>query len=79
MASTIPESLEGLPAMESINRIPFAEPLWHSRRSSPYYLDSHRRLQKEVRQYVNEKILPNSEAWERQGSVPAEVCIARSG
>jgi hypothetical protein len=59
--------------MEKVNQIPFAEPLWHSRKISPYYQDSHRRLQKEVRQYIDEKILPFSDAWERQGSVPAEV------
>lgn len=64
--------------MGTVNRAPFAEPLWHSRKASPYYLNSHHRLQKEVRQYVNAKILPFSEAWERQGSVPKEVRVSLS-
>jgi hypothetical protein len=79
MASTTPEAHERGPAREKVNQIPFAEPLWHSRKISPYYRDSHCRLQKEVRQYIDEKILPFSGAWERQGSVPAEVCTKQSG
>lgn len=75
MASTTPEAYKPLPVKDALNQVPFAEPLWHSRKVSPYYSESHRRLQKEVRQYVNENILPFCEQWERQGSVPGEVCL----
>ncbi|KAM0690587.1 hypothetical protein Q7P36_009355 [Cladosporium allicinum] len=73
MASTTPEAYKSLPAKDVLNNVPFAEPLWHSRKVSPYYKESHIRLQKEVRRYVDERILPFCEQWERQGSVPAEV------
>jgi hypothetical protein len=52
---------------------PFADPLWLNRTYSPYYTASHRRLQREVREYVDTHIAPFCEEWEQQGSVPAEV------
>lgn len=59
--------------MSSVSNIPFADPLWLNRYYSPYYNESHRRLQKEVREYVDTHIVPFCEEWERQGSVPPEV------
>jgi hypothetical protein len=73
MASTTLEAYNPLPVKDVLNNVPFAEPLWHSRRVSPYHEDSHVRLQKEVRRYVDKHILPFCEQWERQGAVPAEV------
>ncbi|GIC84206.1 acyl-CoA dehydrogenase family protein [Aspergillus udagawae] len=52
---------------------PFADPLWLNRIYSPYYTASHRRLQREVREYVDTHIAPFCEEWEQQGSVPIEV------
>lgn len=54
-------------------RVPFADPLWISRTISPYHNESHRKLQKEVREYVDNNLRPYAEEWERQGSVPIEV------
>lgn len=54
-------------------RVPFADPLWISRTISPYHNDSHRELQKEVREYVDANLRPYAEEWEREGSVPVEV------
>jgi hypothetical protein len=53
--------------------VPFADPLWISRTISPYHNDSHRRLHKEVREYVDNNLRPFAEEWEREGSVPVEV------
>ena len=54
--------------------VPFADPPWHQTGSnSPYYNESHKRLQREVREYVDEFVLPYAEDWEREGSVPEEV------
>lgn len=53
--------------------VPFAEPLWYTRNSSPFYNDSHRRLRDAVQTYVAEKITPNCAEWEAQGFVPKEV------
>ena len=74
MASKIPETYQ--PQADEVKqstKAPFAEPLWHSRGLSPYYTESHRLLQKEVREYVDVKLLPYSEQWEREGAIPAEV------
>ena len=57
----------------SVSNVPFADPLWLNRKHSPYYKDSHRKLQKEVRQYVDQYITPFCEEWEKQGFVPPEV------
>lgn len=54
---------------------PFSDPLWLSRGVSQYYKQSHVRLQKAARAYVDKHILPFSEEWERQGFVPDEVRI----
>jgi hypothetical protein len=53
--------------------IPYAEPLWYSRDITPFYNDSHRRLRKEVRRYLDEEILPFAYEWEEAGEVPDEV------
>ncbi|KAH8691353.1 acyl-CoA dehydrogenase/oxidase [Talaromyces proteolyticus] len=52
---------------------PFSDPIWISRGASPYYNESHRRLQKEAREYVDTYISPFCEQWEREGHVPAEA------
>jgi hypothetical protein len=57
---------------------PFSEALWLSRGYSPYYDDSHRRLQKEVREYVEASIAPHCEQWEKQGFVPPEVATTQA-
>jgi hypothetical protein len=57
----------------SVSNVPFADPLWLNRHQSPYYKESHHRLQKEVREYVDECIAPFCEEWEKQGFVPPEV------
>ena len=59
--------------MDSNAVVPFAEPLSHTREVSAYYNDSHWRLQRETRKYVDTYITPNCEAWEAEGSVPTEV------
>jgi hypothetical protein len=59
--------------MTSQSPVPFSDPLWYNRASSVYYNDSHRRLQREVREYVETCIAPFCDEWERAGTVPAEV------
>lgn len=55
--------------------IPYAEPPWYSRDSSPYYDDSHKKLREFVREYVENDLKPYAEDWEKQGFVPTEVSI----
>jgi hypothetical protein len=52
---------------------PYAEPVWSSRGYSAYYNDSHLRLRREIRAYVEKEIIPYAAEWEQAGSVPVEV------
>lgn len=52
------------------SKTPFAEPAWFGALSSPYYKASHRKLQRFIRQYVEENIAPNVDGWEEAGEVP---------
>ncbi|KAH7385814.1 acyl-CoA dehydrogenase/oxidase [Pyrenochaeta sp. MPI-SDFR-AT-0127] len=51
----------------------YSDPLHLTRAASPYYQDSHYRLQREIREYVDKHIAPFCEEWERNGNVPPEV------
>ena len=57
----------------TLHKALFSDPLSLTRNASPYYKDSHRRLQREIREYVDEHISPNCEKWEAEGHVPREV------
>lgn len=61
--------------MSNSSVVPFGEPLWYSRGSSPYYNDSHKRLRDSVRAYIEDHIIPHCAEWEAAGHVPKEVCI----
>jgi len=63
--SQVPEPL-GNPA-------PFAEPAWYNSLASPYYNASHRRVQRAVRQHLEEHVFPNVEEWEEAGQVPVKA------
>ena len=52
------------------SNIPFADPNWHTDKGNPYYKDSHRKLQRFIREYVDSEIIPNGAEWEAQGFVP---------
>ncbi|KAH7140042.1 acyl-CoA dehydrogenase/oxidase [Dactylonectria estremocensis] len=52
------------------SNIPFADPVWHTDKNHPYYRDSHRKLQRFIREYVDSEIVPNGAEWEAQGYVP---------
>lgn len=51
----------------------YSEPLYLTRFASPYYQDSHYRLQRELREYVDKHIKPFCDDWETNGHVPPEV------
>jgi len=50
--------------------LPWAEPAWLGSLDSPYYNDSHRRLQAYARKFY-ENIIPHMLEWEENGDVPA--------
>lgn len=47
--------------------------MWHTQTDSPYYRESHKSLQREIRAYVDEEIRPFCAEWEKQGYVPDKV------
>jgi alkylation response protein AidB-like acyl-CoA dehydrogenase len=75
MAETKTKDVVGPP------HIPWAEPSWHQALASPYYNDTHRKLQAYARKYWDEKIIPHSLEWEAKGECPDEVKLdyIRSG
>ncbi|TFK46119.1 acyl-CoA dehydrogenase NM domain-like protein [Heliocybe sulcata] len=55
------------------SHIPYAEPTWLSQGyHSPYYKESHRRLQRAVRKFVDEVIWPDAQAREADGKRPSQ-------
>lgn len=56
--------------------LPFAEPAWFNSLESPYYGDSHRKLQSYVRKYIDENIMPHALEWEARGDCPDEAKLA---
>ncbi|KAH8671512.1 acyl-CoA dehydrogenase-like protein [Xylariales sp. PMI_506] len=62
-------------------KLPWAEPAWFGALESPYYNDSHRRLQAYARKYHDENVLPHALEWEAAGDCPesAKEAQLRSG
>ncbi|KAI1735872.1 acyl-CoA dehydrogenase [Xylaria scruposa] len=50
--------------------LPWAEPAWLGSLESPYYNDSHRRLQAYTRHYFDEHVIPHMLEWEEKGDCP---------
>ncbi|KAG0030499.1 hypothetical protein BGZ82_007406 [Podila clonocystis] len=50
--------------------IPFGDPSWYQDWDSPYYKDSHRRLRRAVRAFVDTEIMPFVHEWDEAKQVP---------
>lgn len=50
--------------------LPWAEPAWLASLESPYYNESHRKLQAYARNYIDRNVLPNHLRWEQEGDCP---------
>ena len=64
----------------AVSKVPFAEPSWllpvyHS----PYYTESHRKLQKALRVFVENEIIPDAHACEASGDRPDVNLIKKMG
>jgi alkylation response protein AidB-like acyl-CoA dehydrogenase len=69
-----PEVIEQHPG--GLSPVPYAEPLWlRPQFKNPYYNDSHRRLQKAARKFVDEVIAPEAEAREADGKYISQEVI----
>lgn len=53
--------------------VPYADPSWYQSHHSPYFNQSHADLRAEVRQWVEEDIMPNVTEWEENKKVPDSI------
>jgi len=52
---------------------PFSDPGWYQAYNSPYYNDSHKKLRKFFRGYVEENLMANVHEWDEAGVIPKEI------
>ncbi|KAG8918275.1 hypothetical protein FRC02_002492 [Tulasnella sp. 418] len=56
-----------------LSPVPYAEPTWLSKGyHSPYYKESHRKLQQAVRKFTDEVLYPDAQAREEDGKRPSQ-------
>lgn len=66
------------PEPGSVSLVPYAEPMWlRPHFKSPYYKDSHRRLQKAIREFTDRYITPEAQAKEKDGTYISQELIDR--
>ncbi|KAF7189645.1 Acyl-CoA dehydrogenase AFT10-1 [Pseudocercospora fuligena] len=53
--------------------IPYADPSWYQTYHSPYFNETHAALRDEVRQWVEEEIMPNVTEWDEAKKVPDTI------
>lgn len=71
-----PEVITPVPG--SLSPVPYAEPLWLSPQfRSPYYKDSHRRLQKAMREFTDIYLTPEAQECETTGRFISQEMIER--
>jgi hypothetical protein len=71
-----PEVIEQKPGDPS--PVPYAEPLWlRPEFTSPYFNDSHRRLQKAFREFTDKHITPEAQEKEKDGTYISQALIDR--
>ncbi|KAL4803403.1 acyl-CoA dehydrogenase/oxidase [Aspergillus unguis] len=64
------------PSPTSLSPVPYAEPLWlRPGFKSPYYNESHRRLQKAIREFTSLHITPEAQEKEKDGSYISQELI----
>ncbi|KAG0210557.1 hypothetical protein BGX28_009193 [Mortierella sp. GBA30] len=50
--------------------VPFGDPSWYQQWGSPYYNESHRRLRRVIRAFVDKEIMPFVHEWDEAKQVP---------
>ncbi|EME89761.1 uncharacterized protein MYCFIDRAFT_160920 [Pseudocercospora fijiensis CIRAD86] len=53
--------------------IPYADPSWYQTYHSPYFNETHAALRDEVRQWIEEEIMPNVTEWDEAKKVPDSI------
>ncbi|RDW76783.1 acyl-CoA dehydrogenase family protein [Aspergillus mulundensis] len=66
------------PSADSLSPVPYAEPLWlRPGFKSPYYSESHRRLQRAIREFTSVHVAPEAAEKEKDGSYISQELIDR--
>jgi alkylation response protein AidB-like acyl-CoA dehydrogenase len=67
-----------VPQIGDLSPVPYAEPLWlRPQFKSPYFKESHRKFQKEVRKFVDEHVTPEAQEKEKSGEYISQELIDR--
>ncbi|WFD33823.1 hypothetical protein MCUN1_000643 [Malassezia cuniculi] len=68
------------PVPGELSRVPFAEPTWLVKTfKNPYYKESHYRLQREMRKFVDEVVIHDAAAREADGKRPTVELVRKMG
>ena len=57
------------------SQVPFAEPPWLAGLPSPYFNESHRKLQRAVREFVDEHVKPEAQEKELDGTFVSQELV----
>lgn len=69
-----PEVVDPKPG--DLSTVPYAEPLWLTPAfKSPYYTESHRKLQKATRKFVDEHVFPEAQEKEQDGTYISQELV----
>jgi alkylation response protein AidB-like acyl-CoA dehydrogenase len=69
-----PDAKEEAEALDPFgDLIPYADPSWYQSHHSPYFNQTHADLRAEVRQWVDEEIMPNVTEWDEAKKVPDHI------
>lgn len=69
-----PAAQEAAEALDSFgDLVPYADPNWYQSYHSPYFNQTHADLRAEIRQWVEDEIMPNVTEWDEAKKVPDSV------
>jgi len=69
-----PNAAEEAEALEQFgDLVPYADPNWYQTYHSPYYNETHVALRAEIRQWVEDDLMPNITEWDEAKKVPDSV------
>ncbi|PPJ58947.1 hypothetical protein CBER1_04089 [Cercospora berteroae] len=69
-----PAAEEEAEALDSFgDLVPYADPNWYQSYHSPYFNQTHADLRAEIRQWVEDEIMPNVTEWDEAKKVPDEI------
>jgi alkylation response protein AidB-like acyl-CoA dehydrogenase len=67
-----------VPQIGDLSPVPYAEPLWlRPQFKSPYFKESHKKFQKEVRKFIDEHVTPEAQEKEKSGEYISQELIDR--